>query len=302
MIKSYLIIFIASFILINSIHLLWKLINDFSTKTSTGSGYGLSIIFLFVSYFEFSEKFFLFFLFFIMSTLYFIDDLKKLDFKIRIFLQIILSIIIFLYLDNYNNYSILILIVLVFSSILLTNSINFNDGSDLNISLLFIIYLILFLFNFHNESIFNTYLIISTLIYLFIFSFFNIKKISYFGDSGCYAITFLLLILTFDEFNLQKLGFLIICFSYYLIDTFTFLLIRLRKKENLLTRNYYHLYQNMEINYGRYLYLLPGPISIIILTLFFNIYNNFDFTIQNIIMILVFNFFYYFFLRFIFYK
>lgn len=292
-----------SFFIIGAIHLSWKKINKLQKGISSGAGYGLIILYTLIAHLNMHLDISFFYFFLFISTIYLIDDFRSLNFKLRIFLQILLGIIFFFLIENKNiseNY--FILLIIIFISFSLTNFINFNDGSDLNVSSMIIFYLIISLIFNHNINEFNQILIINTIIYLIIFSLFNMKKISYFGDSGCFIITGLILILIFDQINLKQIYFFIICFSYYLIDTTTFTIIRIKNKENLLSRNYYHLYQNLEKNYKGYYYLLPGLLNTLLLVLFFYYYNNFNFIIHDILIIIFVSCFYYYSMRFFFYK
>lgn len=299
----YIFVFIFSFFSIFLNHLIWIKINQQNQNTSSGAGYGLSILLLFVAYINSNENILFFVSLFFLSTVYLLDDFKTLNFKVRIFLQLSLGAILFYFVRNhYNDYFIILFLVITILSFSLTNLINFNDGSDLYITVMITVYLLSILFIDNSISPFEKKLIICTLIHLFIFSFFNISKISFFGDSGCYIISGVILLLLFSNLSINNLCLFIICFIFYIIDTFCFILIRLKKKENLLTRSYYHLYQNLEINKKGLYYLIPGVFNTLIILFFFYFYNNFNFSISNIFIISIFSIINYSLIRLYYYK
>lgn len=304
MIYPYFILtFIFSLFSILTIHLIWGKINHQNKYTSSGAGYGLSILILFIAYYNSYEDIFFFILVFLLSSVYLIDDLKTLNFKVRIGLQISLGAILFYFVkDNFINNLILSFFVIIILSFSLTNLINFNDGSDLHIVVMISIYLISVLLIDKSINTFETKLIIGVLKYLLVFSFFNIFKISYFGDSGCYIISSLILLLLMSNLSINNLFLFIICFIFYAIDTFYFLILRLKNRENLLTRSYYHLYQNLQINKKGYFYLIPGVLNTLIILIFFYFYNNFNFSFSNIFIISLLSFINYTFMRFYYYK
>ena len=152
-------------------------INHQNKYTSSGAGYGLSILILFIAYYNSYEDIFFFISVFLLSSVYLIDDLKTLNFKVRIGLQILLGAILFYFVkDNFINNLILSFFIILILSFSLTNLINFNDGSDLHIVVMISTYLISILLIDNSINTFETKLIIGVLIYLLVFSFFNILK------------------------------------------------------------------------------------------------------------------------------
>ena len=102
----------------------------------------------------------------------------------------------------------------------------------------------------------------SLLLFLISFSFFNFKKnFLYFGDSGCYLISIIIALFAYSEMNnpiLIKLLISVIIFP--VIDVFYVIGYRILNKENLLTRNYLHIYQIIAQKINSKLYLLPNMI------------------------------------------
>ena len=123
---------------------------------------------------------------------------------------------------------------------------------------------------------------------ILIFSIFNKKKFNiYLGDSGCYAFTILIFIITlFEHENLMLLKSVISILIFPIVDVFFVIAYRIYKKENLLTRNYYHIYQILFKKSKYYLYLIP---NILISIINFIIFLNLEFNIIWIINIILFN-------------
>jgi UDP-GlcNAc:undecaprenyl-phosphate GlcNAc-1-phosphate transferase len=190
------------------------------------------------------------------SLFYFLDDLIEINFKIRIGLQILASLIIFYLFREKLHFNYIILIVFLF--FVLINSLNFQDGQDLNIFIiLFLIFLSFYFFS--NQKITkDTSMLILT--YLISFGFFNRKPNKlFFGDSGCYVATLILFIFSIDELrNLLLMKSIIGILLFPLTDIMFVIMYRVYKKENILTRNYYHIYQILYKKTRYYIYLLPN--------------------------------------------
>ena len=162
--SSAIIFYFLNFIYIK----IWK---EISKKTPTGVGFFLIIPLLYFL-FEFDLKLFYSISLILFSFIYFFDDLIGLNFLWRILIQILTSVIIyFSFLDEFFFIQFFLIVSLFF---ILINSLNFQDGKDLNITiLLFMIFLAFYFFS-SNLVIKNVSELI--LIYLLIFSIFNGKK------------------------------------------------------------------------------------------------------------------------------
>ena len=257
-----------------------KIWRKFINKVPTGIG----AILVFPVYFYFFQNnldFINFFFILILTFIYFLDDLIEIHFSWRILLQILVSFVVYYALENSLN-----LIFIILSFFILVNSLNFQDGEDLNVALLlFLIFSIFYLYS-NDNDIQKTSLVI--LIFIISFSFFNIKqKNLYFGDSGCYFVSIIIFFFIYkqiDNYNLLKL--LISVTIFPLVDVFFVIVYRLLKKENLFKRNFLHLYQVLAKNCNNKFYLLPN-----ILFSFFNIFISqyFDFELTFIIFLTTFN-------------
>ena len=273
----------TGFLIINLIYIkLWK---KNSRKTPTGIGIFLLIPFAFYC-FKQNINLYGSISLFLCSIFYYIDDLIKINFKIRIFLQILASVIIFyLYKDLINmNY----LIIIIFLFFLIINSFNFQDGEDLNIFvLLFLIFSLIYFYS--NQQIIRD---ISLLIlsYLICFGFFNRKPNTlFFGDSGCYIVTIILFIFLINELNnLNLIKSVSAILIFPITDIGLVIIYRILKKEDILSRNYHHIYQKLYSKINGLIYLLPNFFFAIVNFLLF---KYLYLSIFNIIYILLFNLF-----------
>lgn len=244
--------FLTSFSLINFIYIkIWK---KFSTKVPTGVGFLIIIPF----FFYYSNEYLYFiniFLIFIFSLIYYLDDLIEIHFLWRILLQILASLVVCIfYIIDFN----LKLIFLTMSTFLiLVNTLNFQDGEDLNLATLLII--IFGIFYFYTENNFTQNISEVILLYLISFSLFNLKKENlYFGDSGCYVMSIIILLLINEEsHNTTLIKSLIVIIIYPSIDLFYVVIYRILKKDNIFSRNYLHIYQITANKINSKVYLLP---------------------------------------------
>ena len=236
----------------------WKKNNNF-----TPTGIGIFLIFHLIFYFLIIE-YSLFYLIplIIFSFIYFLDDLISINFIWRLIIQILTPIII--YLASTNHLNVIFIISFITFFFVLMNSLNFQDGEDLNIIILQ--GMIFFVFYFFSENILIQKTSIFILIYLFVFSIFNSKKNNlFFGDSGCFLISVIILMFVINDFDnriMIKLFLSVIIFP--ITDVFFVFFYRVYKKENLLSRNYHHIYQVLKKKTKWKLYLLPNVIFALI--------------------------------------
>tara|TARA_Y100001968_G_scaffold233837_1_gene216857 strand:- start:1182 stop:2201 length:1020 start_codon:yes stop_codon:yes gene_type:complete len=254
------------------------------------TGFGLFIpVFLLLGLFLFNEKFIFrpeiisSSIVMIFSSIYYIDDLFYLAAWKRISLCVFTAISIVLAFNYYDSFSIynislfLIVFLTVLIEIFLANVLNFYDGADLNLAfILFSVGIIL-----SNGDLSSNYFI-STISLILIgfsigFSFLNIyPKSIYLGDTGSFALSSLIvLILMIYLFQYSLIPYkLLIYLSFPACDVLYVLLIRLWFKHDLLSRNYLHLYQRIQIEKKNFLYLLPPGINYILAITLFNFLNK----------------------------
>ena len=231
---------------------IWKKI---SKKTPTGVGFFLIIPLLYFLL-EFDLKLFYSISLILFSFIYFFDDLIGLNFLWRILIQILTSVIIY-FSFSFELFFIQFFFLVSFFFILM-NSLNFQDGKDLNIIILLL--MIFFAFYFFSSNLVIKNISELILIYLLIFSIFNGKKNNlYFGDVGCFisSILIFLFIIT-DIENLLLIKVILSIIFFPIVEIFLVNLYRVCKKENLLARNYYYIYQILAKKIKYKFYLLPN--------------------------------------------
>ena len=237
---------------------IWKKILK---KTPTGVGF-FFIIPLIYFLFEFDLKLFYSISLILFSLIYFFDDLIGLNFLWRILIQILTSVIIYFSFSFELFFIHFFLIVTLF--FILMNSLNFQDGKDLNITILLLMIFFAFYFFSLNLVIKNISELI--LIYLLVFSIFNGKKNNlYFGDAGCFISSILIfLFIVTDIENLVLIKVILSIIFFPIVEIFLVNLYRIYKKENLLDRNYYYIYQVLAKKIKYKLYFLPNLFSALV--------------------------------------
>ncbi len=202
---------------------------------------------------NFSEIFIL-----LSATLVFgiFDDKKNLSRKLKLFAQIILSIILIYFFEfelfeelfpqiNINHIYVALNILFLIGFV---NFINFIDGSDGNL-ILFVVFILICLIsklqiNFSiNEFIYLIYFFP----FLLIFYIFNIRKKIFLGESGSFFLS-TFLILNLNHYVLKDiivLSDILIISSYFIVDLIiTFLLRIYHYGQNSFKAHRDHAYQN----------------------------------------------------------
>ncbi len=283
-----------------------------SDRVPKGAGIILCIIVSIIAInlnhsFEFNN-FFLFFLIIIFTLIYWIDDLFHLPSLIRLFIQfvmgLILPIIIFdisLFMPPSIDY--LLLFFFGLFSIFLTNTINFYDGADLNISVFGIINLLLLLFIFNSYSQF-VLVIMSSLIFILCFSFFNYKANNiFFGDAGSFFLSTLIIFficIGLIEGN-NEIVYLLIGLSLPIFDVIYVIILRIYLREPLNTRHFYQIYQLVQNKFKNKNYILIQPINSVLIILCLFIMNSYglDILFSTLFSSFFVTILFYFFVRFV---
>ena len=274
------------------------------SKTKVPSGFGITLsLFLLVYAYMFELNIFLYISIFILSFVYWIDDIKSLPATVRFFLQFFLGAIIAIHaLESssiqFGHEFILFVIITGIFNILLTNVFNFYDGLDLNISTLTILFAITILFAFSKDKnlVSQAYLIIG---FILGFSLFNFKSNNiFFGDAGCFIVGSFCTYIIINSYLLGNFNFLY--FASFLalpcFDVFFVVLLRMYIRENLLTRNYHHLYHKSYFYFKNKSYILNQIINVILIILChlairnYNISEEYSFLISSILVTPIFYF------------
>ena len=244
-----------------------------------------------------------------VSIIYLLDDFNDLSPFIRIFLIAAFSMSVVLFskidfLEFYINSTVGVFILFFVLNFYLVNMTNFYDGADLNLALLMVLFNlnIIFLSDFDSE-LFK--ISIMSIGFVFGFSYLNKKPNTlYFGDAGSFVFSSYI-IYVIDAFW-RKDGFIIPVVLVPLllpsIDVCLTLLYRLCKKENVLTRNHYHIYQRLETNFKSKFYLLPQIVNFLCCHVFVGFYPmeraryifevGFFLLVISLFIYLIFNLFY----------
>ena len=182
-----------------------------------------------------------------LAIIGYIDDSFNLSKRSRYITQVITSIFIFFVLkDNFIEGSNIFLYfsliaIWIFISTGIINLINFMDGIDgLVCSNLILILLLSYTFQSHNY--------ILAVIPLLIFLLWNWYPSKIFmGDTGSTFLGGLLILLLFDNFEIEKFIFIVSISSPLLIDSIFTILLRFFHKENIFLPHRKHLYQRLNL-------------------------------------------------------
>ena len=251
----------------------------------TGSGIILPS-FLVISLENFYQKnsfFYSILIIFFNSLLYFIDDIKNLKPYLRILISIFTGVSL-LFVNsqnsislNFSSYIFLNYLFIVCLTCLLVNVLNFYDGSDLNLcSIILFSGLILLVSN--NYVLEYSKSLGAILISFSVgFGILNSKpKNIYLGDSGSFAVAALIIFIfisSLKESNYLPVEFIALL-ALPIFDVLYVILLRIINNHNLLTRNFLHLYQRIQIRYKYFYYLVPNILNFFIFLVTFKILNN----------------------------
>ena len=248
----------------------WKFSHN-KFKTPTGVGVLLIFFLLYHSYTN-TLDLEIFIIIFFASLLYWIDDLSSLTATIRFIIQFLTGGLIgFITALNFEILSVYYLICLTLASglinILFTNVINFYDGLDLNLSTLLVIFSLtnIFIFVDNDDLVMQSIIILGFVIGFSIFN--SISNNLFFGDSGCFVIasyaTYMMINLILS-LNIKLIYFLI-PFALPFFDVLYVIILRLYLQENLLLRNYHHLYHKTFFFTKNKYYLINQVLNVILI-------------------------------------
>lgn len=198
------------------------------------------------------------------AVAYWFDDVIELSARVRILISFVAGTAVagaFLTLNGvYSLLSTLgICFAVGFINVVFTNIVNFYDGADLNLTTFIVLTacLVLVFSPTHSEWV---PIIVACLAFMIPFAVMNSRpRTIYLGDSGSFVFACMLTIMmvTFFE-NMQHIpAEFAIPAALPSLDVFFVLLIRIKEKHDLLTRNYLHLYQRLNRRFVGFGYLLP---------------------------------------------
>jgi UDP-GlcNAc:undecaprenyl-phosphate GlcNAc-1-phosphate transferase len=219
-----------------------------SHSVTTVTGAGIIFTIAMISYPLFSSLNYSYFLagLFIAGSISFLDDLKPVSYKIRIFCQFIAVGLLF-YQLNVFNLPVLLVPLLFVVGIGIINAVNFMDGiNGMTGGYAFITLGTLLYINEYVEKGFGeSSLIVAAMLAVLVFNFFNFRTRArcFAGDIGSVSIAVMLIFLIGDLIlSSGNVSYILLLFVYGL-DTATTIFFRLLRKENIFEAHRSHYFQ-----------------------------------------------------------
>jgi UDP-N-acetylmuramyl pentapeptide phosphotransferase/UDP-N-acetylglucosamine-1-phosphate transferase len=153
-----------------------------------------------------------------------------------------------------------------FLNVTLTNVVNFSDGADLNVAAVMLLTVGTILLIGSDAEFMRPGAII-ILAFVLPFALLNSRpRTVYFGDSGCFVFAsfMTMMAVTYFRNGPNASAFAAIPLALPVYDAAYVVAWRISHNEDLLSRNYLHLYQKLQIKYKNFLYLLPQPLNIVL--------------------------------------
>jgi UDP-N-acetylmuramyl pentapeptide phosphotransferase/UDP-N-acetylglucosamine-1-phosphate transferase len=149
-------------------------------------------------------------------------------------------------------------------NVLLTQAVNFSDGADLNVATVMVLTVGTILLIGPDAEFMRASAVI-ILAFVLPFALLNGRpRTIYFGDAGCFVFASFLTIMTVCYFRIgaDTAAFAAVPLALPVYDACYVVVWRVRNNEDILTRNFLHLYQKLQIRYRNLSYLLPQPLNI----------------------------------------
>jgi len=153
-----------------------------------------------------------------------------------------------------------------FLNVTLTNVVNFSDGADLNVATVMLLTVGTILLIGPDAGFMRPSAVI-ILAFVLPFALLNSRpRTIYFGDSGCFVFASFMTMMTVCYFRNgpNAAAYAAIPLALPVYDACYVVAWRIRHQEDVLSRNYLHLYQKLQIKYRNFLYLLPQPLNAIL--------------------------------------
>lgn len=260
-----------------------------SHSVSTITGAGIIFIIAMISYpIFFNPNYYFFFAGLVIAGLVsFLDDLKPINFKIRIVCQFVAVALLFYQLGVFDM-SVFIIMILFVLTIGIVNAINFMDGiNGMTGSYSFITLATLLYINEYVVKDFGaSSLIITAMVAVAVFNFFNFRTRAkcFAGDVGSVSNAFILIFLIGKLILVSGNIAYILLLLVYGLETITTIFFRMMRKENIFEAHRTHYFQFL-VNEKKipHLYVSSGYA---IIQLLFNVILIFS-LIYSVIAVLV---------------
>jgi UDP-N-acetylmuramyl pentapeptide phosphotransferase/UDP-N-acetylglucosamine-1-phosphate transferase len=214
----------------------------------------------------------------VATCMYWYDDFRGLNARTRFFIQFITGFAMAYAVLSASGGGWSLVVWAIgggIANIFIVNAVNFYDGADLNLAL-FILLLSIGLLLFGPPDLRGSALV--GIAFVLGFSLWNVSpRTLYLGDSGAMVFGSFLTMLMIRFIYAHSIPRLIIGVPALLpfCDVAMVFVLRLMRGEDLLSRNYHHLYQQLQIRYGGFFYLLPQLINaVLVLAVLFALRNQ----------------------------
>lgn len=200
------------------------------------------------------------------AVVYWFDDFRELSARVRMIVSFLTGAAIGAVLFAQHGAPVWMVVTVALAAgatnVVLTNVVNFYDGADLNLAT-FVALTAGGLLVFARDSELLTAAAIASLAFIVPFALMNSRpRTIYLGDAGSFVFACLwTLIAVIYLRDGQVRAPAAVPLALPVVDTFFVFCIRITEKHDLLTRNYLHLYQKLHRRFGGFFYLLPQPIS-----------------------------------------
>lgn len=200
----------------------------------------------------------------IVTAVYWIDDASGLPIAFRLLLQAVTgALLAALLLGPMLGFASPLLWAACLGAclfnVVITNVVNFHDGADLNTATCILLVLLLVLFAGTNTAFLLQAAVIA-IAFVVPFAVANsLPKHLYIGDAGCFAFSSLVTLgmLVAIRNGDAAAAFAFIPLVLPVFDVFYVIAMRITLKEDIFTRNFHHLYQQIQFRYRGFSYLLP---------------------------------------------
>ncbi|MFT7034591.1 MAG: UDP-GlcNAc:undecaprenyl-phosphate GlcNAc-1-phosphate transferase [Cyclobacteriaceae bacterium] len=231
--------------------------------TPTIRGGGIVIPLSVIFFFFISDFQYLYFVsgLMIISITSFYDDLRTLNNRIRIIIQIVALLLMFQELDFFDI-EIWLIVVTLIVTLGAINAVNFMDGiNGMSCTYGMVTLASIWYLDYFEFQIMPSPLFVSVLISLIVFATFNFRKHArcFAGDVGSISLGFVICFLLLSLIVSQQDLSIIVVLSVYGVDSVLTIIYRLLNKENIFKAHRKHLYQYL-VNISGFPHLVVSTI------------------------------------------